>query len=97
MAVIKSEIQGTTGNSIRLTCDDCKAWAWEGQTIRHSKRCDSPIQFGHVPAAERLPVLVAPRNAREVEEFVNRSTDDEIFDAYKRGWISQSDAMNTDF
>ena len=96
MAIIKNEISGSTGTSTRLTCDDCKAWAWEGQQIRHSKRCDAPIQYGHVSAAEKLPVLRAPRNAREVEDFVNSSTNDEIFDAYKRGWISQSDAMNRD-
>ena len=96
MAIIKSEIQGTSGSSIRLTCDDCNAWAWEGQTIRHSKRCDSPIQFGHVSAAEKLPVLSTSRSRFAVEDFVNRASDDEIFDAYKRGDISQSEAMNQD-
>lgn len=95
MAIIKSTIEGTTGSSVRLTCDDCKAWAWEGQEVRHSKRCDNPIQDGHVSAAEKLPVL--PASGLRRDDAIQAMTDDERFDAYKRGRISQSEAMNTDF
>ena len=87
------------GGNQAAVCVDCGRWEYasSGKLIRHSSRCSTPnAQHGQVSAAEKLPAFRAPQTAQEVEDFVNSSTDDEIFDAYKRGWISMSDAMNQD-
>lgn len=89
--IIKSEVAGSTGSSVRFTCADCKAWAWEGQRIRHSSRCDTPnVQ----PGIESSPVI------KEPSPFALQPSED-IYDRnyrlVKQGHMTQSDAMNTDY
>lgn len=101
--ITKSTVTYDNGNSlIRLTCDDCHAWCWEGQRIRHSKRCDTPNAQWIEPAEATVPPAAKPADVHKPRAFSQDSpasglTTDEINDALYRREISWSDAMNTDF
>jgi hypothetical protein len=100
MAITKSTTSYDNGNSLnRLTCDDCRAWCWEGQQIRHSKRCDTPnAQWAEPAVAHQASATTAHKpGAFSQDSPASGLTKDEINEALYRREISQSDAMNTDF
>lgn len=82
-------------------CDDCSAWADAGDSIRHSKRCDTETLQAvlEVPAAptttRQAPLAEIRKHARNGE--VGRFSEDEIERAHSLGHITTSDAMNRDF
>jgi hypothetical protein len=84
----------------RVVCRDCKAWEHytaNTKTIRHSRRCDTPhAQVQFVAEATDTKAFAKPGQFSK-ESPGSGLTSDELYDAYKRGLISQSDAMNTDF
>lgn len=103
-------IEGETRNGITFTaefngspiyrCADCKEWAYlsGGGIIRHSSRCDTPkAQFASAASTASASPTRLPAKGLRRDDAINRITDDERFDAYKRGDISESEAMNTDF
>lgn len=90
-------INETRSGMLVHVCDDCRHWSHAGQVIVHSKRCD---------ARECQPVLTpattkGERNARaKVKAPSSRQagprTPDEVFEAYERGEITMSEAMQQD-
>lgn len=54
-------ITETRGGLTVHVCADCKAWAHEGDKVRHSKRCDTPrAQVGISATAEPEAAKTAP-------------------------------------
>lgn len=52
---------GLTGTSGRVRCDDCGRWAYLGEAIRHSTRCDTgTLQATELYSAPTL--TLAPKN-----------------------------------
>lgn len=94
-AITRSLMPGGTGTLFRLTCNDCRSWCWEGQQIRHSKRCDTP----NAQWAESAPDATIERHAGKYSKESPGSglTSEELISDVRRGYLSQSDAMNTDF
>ena len=89
----------------RVTCTDCNAWTHEGTVIRHTSRCSTPrLRQRTETAAETAeatsaaaPSLETVRAAARRGEISAVLDDDQIVKAVRRGWISESDAMNRDF
>ena len=95
------ELKIDTLNSVtRYTCPDCGRWAYEGHPVTHSKRCD----FGSLQ-----PAAIVEKRARETETerlrkfarevkrtgMAHGKTDD-LLECVRRGFLSQSNAMNLD-
>jgi len=70
-----------------------------GRAIKHANHCDSKAQ----PATVTAPVVATPSRDAVLREHGRQGTisavasDDEIVDAYRRGAISASAAMNRDY
>lgn len=87
-------------------CNDCRAWSHEGQAIRHSKRCDTPTAQPEIrrealttPSARRDAARAAELSAAELKRRAREGsglTPDQAFDAFRRGQITESEAMNRD-
>lgn len=75
----------------RVTCTDCGRWEYlsKGGQIRHSTRCDFPKD----QLVETQPINRVNRNLRNG----NGLSSDELLEAVQKGYLTQSDAMNTDF
>lgn len=79
-------------------CLECRAWAHEGQQLRHSSRCASRPQIAPPATAP-----VAEDRARALRDWAHEgtlrlhATDDEIVEAVRYGLISAGDAENQDF
>lgn len=82
-------VNTTDFHTVRLTCNDCRSWCWEGERIRHSKRCDTP----HAQIVETsAPAPALDWGKRQPGE----DRDDWIERAYRLGDISMDEAMNQD-
>ncbi len=93
----------------RVQCCDCNNWVWGseaslGRKIRHSSRCCTetaqPVSTYKRPPAPK-PIKKAGRDnlakaARDHKAGIHVDPD-VVFDAYKAGHLSMSDAMNSDF
>ncbi len=79
-------------------CDDCGRWATQGDTIKHSSRCDTPTLQGEwvspTPAGNSKSVVKA---ARDGDAYAQSYDDDDLLLAVRCGALSVSDAMNQDF
>lgn len=76
----------------RIACTECDRWIHKGsdKQIVHSSRCDSkthPIETAIERFAERY----------DTDSPGSGLTSDELLSDYRRGYITMSDAMNTDF
>jgi hypothetical protein len=88
---VQKEIRG--GNTEVIFCTDCNAWDHVGGRIRHSGRCSFPqAQFEEVAEPKTVEVQKFDKDARG-----NGLTSDELLSNVRRGHLSMSDAMNTDF
>jgi hypothetical protein len=82
-------------------CTDCGRWAYAGDSIRHSTRCDTPtlqaewVRPQAAPKTHSADLADIRRYAQQGE--VGRFTEDEIELAHALGHISTSDAMNRDY
>lgn len=84
----------------KVTCSDCGRWEYRSsaRAIKHSSRCDTPnAQFEATQNEKEANKTFAKVGQFSKESPGSGLTSDELYDAYKRGFISQSDAMNTDF
>lgn len=75
----------------RHQCTECGGWERSDKgAIRHSKGCDSKAQVSE--PAVRLAAF-----ARDVRRTaLTKGRDNDVLDAVRRGYLSESDAMNTD-
>lgn len=87
-------------NDDRVCCTDCGRWEYvtkieAGMSIRHSSRCDLNEQ----PKKEVPQPIKKDRLAKAAEAHLKgfNVDSDLVFEAYKAGHISMSDAMNSDF
>lgn len=87
----------------RIRCKDCGRWVWGskaalGQKILHSTRCSSAAQpvgtFVPAKTSTSLEELKAAADRHLAGEAVDSDT---VYDAYQAGYLSMSDAMNSDF
>lgn len=83
-----------THDEERATCTDCGRWEYlsKGGQIRHSTRCDFPKAQYQVVATEAPKARIDNRLRSG-----NGLSSDELLEAVQKGYLSQSDAMNTDF
>jgi hypothetical protein len=84
-------------NDDKVRCEDCQRWAYEGETIRHSSRCDtSTLQAAsqHVAQTAKHNVVT---DARAGTAYANGHDEDDLLLAVRCGALSVSDAMNQDF
>lgn len=85
----------------KARCSDCGRWAYAGDSIKHSSRCDTDtlqaewVKPQAAPTPTVAPLAEIRRYARQGE--VGRFTEDEIELAHALGHISTSAAMNRDF
>jgi hypothetical protein len=90
---------------VYCVCCDCGGWAYDGQAIKHSKRCDTPTaQPTRFDEPKTPSERKAQRDAREIKRLAERGeiakaglTEDEIVAAVDLHVISVSDAMNRDY
>ncbi len=85
-----------TDGTEQLICCDCKAdnhfKGLETVNLRHSKRCDTPkLQYKEKQNVTEF------NNIKVINVINNTHSDNDIFDAYQRGYIGSDDAMNRDF
>lgn len=87
----------------KARCSDCGRWAYAGDSIKHSSRCDTgtlqaswqrPEPTKTVAVTTRAPLADIQRYAKEGD--LGRFTDDEVDLAHALGHISTSDVMNSD-
>lgn len=80
----------------QVVCSDCKAWEhFDGvstKKMRHSKSCD----FKNTQYREEIKEEIKKHLTANFK-ITSKTTDNEVFDAYQRGYISSDDAMNRDF
>lgn len=78
----------------RIACTECDRWIHKGsdKQIVHSSRCDSKAQ-------QSAPVETVERFAGRYSQEAPGSglSTDELRSDFQRGYITMSDAMNTDF
>lgn len=81
----------------QIVCSDCRAWEhFEGantKNMRHSKSCD----FKNAQYKEVKQLETKEEKLNGNFKITAKTTDNEVFDAYQRGYISSDDAMNRDF
>jgi len=87
-------------------CDDCGCWARPGEPIRHSKRCDSPIQvaWNGDTGSERKPDPQPQPDTRPWWVRAGRPdprrgdgySAEELLELRRGGLIGGSTAMNRD-
>lgn len=84
----------------QTACRDCGCWAWDGDGIRHSSRCDIAPRETIVPGVwartSRPRGVLIHRLAKE-GSVRSVLSDDDLVDAVRLGYVSASDAMNQDF
>lgn len=84
----------------KVYCKDCGRWEYvskieKGAKIRHSSRCDANEQ-----PSKPTPKPVKRNELEAIGAQVRAGYNvdpDKIFEAYSAGYLSMSDAMNTDF
>lgn len=83
------------GGTPRVICTDCQRWEYlsKGGKIRHSSRCDYPqAQYNEQPKRIEQPSgNIHPRMDS------NAKTSDELLEGVQKGYLSMSDAMNSDY
>lgn len=90
----------------RHQCDECGKWERSDKgRIRHSKNCDSQPQAVEPAKPAQLDREIAEslrdKELRELSAHVRRTgmtkgRDRDVLDAVRKGYLSESDAMNTD-
>ena len=98
--------ESTSPGVARHQCVECGGWERSDKNngqIRHSKRCDSRPQPVAVVTAEVARVAELDRRAglREFAANVRRTglckgRTEDLLQAVREGYLSESDAMNTD-
>lgn len=81
----------------RHQCEECGAWERSDKgPIAHGRRCDSRPQVVAVPgpAATRGDLRRFANNVRRTG--LTKGRDRDVADAVRLGYLSASDAMNTD-
>lgn len=86
--------EATSPGVARHQCLECGGWERSDKgAIRHSKRCDSKPQ-ATAPAREINELRTFARNVREFG--LTKGRDKDVLGAVRAGYLSVSDAMNTD-
>lgn len=81
---------GTT----QVRCPDCDAWCALDGRLRHGKRCDlSHLQ----PTSPQTPPAPARDLGTENTKRANGLTGEELLSKVQLGYLTMSEAMNTDF
>jgi hypothetical protein len=92
-----------TWDGDKIRCQDCGRWEYlrviaGGKEIRHSKRCDTGTLQLKAPASVRA----ADGSLEALQEMAIRTkgngmSTEALLAAVDRGYLSVSDAMNTDY
>ena len=83
-----------------LVCVDCGRESLPGsRSLTHARNCDLAGARGKtvIVASDDQPLASAAAERRVIVEQATPVSDDRIFAAYERGYISMSEAMNRDF
>ncbi len=96
--------EATSPGVARHQCDECGGWERSDQgSIRHSKRCESRPQ-ARIPTVQLEREIVETVRGQELKTFaadvrrtgLTKGRDQDVLDAVRKGFLSESDAMNTD-
>ncbi len=83
----------TDATVARVQCVECGKWERaDNGRVRHSKNCDSKPQFAAPVAADALRTFADAVRATSL----THGRDSDVLDAVRKGYLSESDAMNTD-
>lgn len=77
-------------------CDDCSRWAYEGDAIRHSTRCDTPTLQVSYAAEQTSGSKSLVVSALEGDARGHGFDDNDLVLGVRCGLISASTAMNQD-
>lgn len=81
----------------KVFCKECKRWEWGTKAIRHNIFCDHKndqiIKKTTNPVKKTIDLAKAAKDHRNGHNV----GEDIVFEAYKAGYLSMSDAMNSDF
>lgn len=91
----------------RAQCDECGKWERSDKGyIRHSKNCESKVQYvvPKTPAAQLDREIAESIRDQELKTFASnvrrtghtKGRDQDVLDAVRRGYLSESEAMNSD-
>ena len=84
----------------RYQCEECGAWSatnqGKGVEISHGKRCESRPQVASVAAKSPTNDRLAKFAADVRRTGLTKGRDQDVADAVRLGYLSTSDAMNTD-
>ncbi|MDQ1446838.1 MAG: hypothetical protein QOI20_3302 [Acidimicrobiaceae bacterium] len=89
--------EATSPGVARHQCDECGGWERSDKgTIRHSKRCESRPQatVATPVSTEQDALRTFGRNVRHYG--LSKGRDADVLAAVRAGYLSESDAMNTD-
>lgn len=93
----------TSPGVARNQCTECGSWERSDKgSIRHGKRCETRAQ-APIAAQVAAPV-VQPATETDLRAFaanvrrygLTKGRDQDVFDAVRTGYLSETDAMNSD-
>ena len=95
--LMNSAIERITRNDMPAhRCPDCGRWAYDGERIRHSSRCDIPEAQAKLEPEASVSVPSVRESAKRGDSRAHGFSTDDLVLAVRNGEISESDAMNQD-
>ena len=94
----------TSPGVARYQCDECGGWERsDNGPIRHGKRCESRPQ-AKTPATQLNREITEAVRDQELKTFarnvqrtgLTKGRDQDLLEAFRKGYLSMDEAMNTD-